>query len=146
MVLSDGSIVITGGDNVGSYLNDVWKSVNGGSTWSLVTSSAPWSSKSTPLSFPSFPYIDALHIPHSYPSHPLPRDPTERARHNTVVLRDGSIILMGGYSGIYLNDVWKSGNGGSTWTLQTSSGSWTSRCPLGVSYFHHSHHSIAPWI
>ena len=46
MVLSDGSVLVMGGsDNVSGYKNDVWKTVNGGASWILVTSSAGWTGK-----------------------------------------------------------------------------------------------------
>ena len=41
MVLFDGSVLVMGG-NDGSYKKDVWKTVNGGASWILVTSSAGW--------------------------------------------------------------------------------------------------------
>jgi hypothetical protein len=44
-VLSDGSVLVMGGFNGGTYKNDVWKTVDGGASWILVTSSAPWSCK-----------------------------------------------------------------------------------------------------
>ncbi len=43
VLLPDSSVLIMGGRTSGtSYSNEVWKTVDGGSTWSLVTSSA-WS-------------------------------------------------------------------------------------------------------
>ena len=44
MVLSDGSVLVMGGFG-GSSKNDVWKTVNGGASWILVTSSAGWTGK-----------------------------------------------------------------------------------------------------
>ena len=41
MVLSDGSVLVMGG----GMKNDVWKTVNGGASWILVTSSAGWIGK-----------------------------------------------------------------------------------------------------
>ena len=46
MVLSDGSVLVMGGyDSSGGYKNDVWKTVDGGASWILVTSSAGWTGK-----------------------------------------------------------------------------------------------------
>ena len=45
MVLSDGSVLVMGGYDGGSYKNDVWKTVDGGASWILVTSSAGWTGK-----------------------------------------------------------------------------------------------------
>ena len=45
VVLSDGSVLVMGGEDKFSGLkNDVWKTVNGAS-WILVTSSAGWTGK-----------------------------------------------------------------------------------------------------
>jgi hypothetical protein len=40
-----------------------------------------------------------------------------RRSHTSSVLQDGSIVLLGGFSNSYSNEVWKSSDGGSTWTL-----------------------------
>ena len=46
MVLSDGSVLVMGGfDNSFTKKNDVWKTVDGGASWILVTSSAGWTGK-----------------------------------------------------------------------------------------------------
>ena len=56
VVLSDGSVLVTGGigTSVG-LMNDVWKTVNGGASWILLTSSAGWKGKKI------------LHLSHSLP-------------------------------------------------------------------------------
>ncbi len=43
-VLSDGSVLVMGGYDGGNK-NDVWKTLNGGVSWILVTSSAGWTGK-----------------------------------------------------------------------------------------------------
>ncbi len=44
--LSDGSVLVMGGYAGGSgYRNDVWKTLDGGASWILVTSSAGWAGK-----------------------------------------------------------------------------------------------------
>ncbi len=46
MVLSDGSVLVMGGiDASFGVTNDVWKTVDGGASWILVTSSAGWTGK-----------------------------------------------------------------------------------------------------
>ena len=46
VVLSDGAVIVMGGDlNDGNYKNDVWKSVDSGIAWILVTSNAGWIGK-----------------------------------------------------------------------------------------------------
>ena len=49
------------------------------------------------------------------------------------MLSDGSVLVMGGYDGSYMNDVWKTVNGGSSWILVTSSAAWTGREILHLS-------------
>jgi hypothetical protein len=51
-----------------------------------------------------------------------------RQGHTSVVLLDGSVLVMGGYTGGYRNDVWKTVNGGVSWILVTSSrAEWTGK-------------------
>ncbi|MFN2351678.1 MAG: kelch repeat-containing protein [Kiritimatiellia bacterium] len=50
-----------------------------------------------------------------------------RDSHSTVVLPDGSVVLMGGHDAGLLNDVWRSTDGGSNWTEQTSGAAWAAR-------------------
>jgi PKD repeat protein len=52
---------------------------------------------------------------------------TARYSHTSVVLPDGNIVLMGGRTGSYRNDVWRSSNMGATWTLMTASAGWSAR-------------------
>ncbi len=58
MVLSDGAVLVTGGRTVGLlHKNDVWKTVDGGATWILVTSSAGWTGKKIILLSNSLPLL-----------------------------------------------------------------------------------------
>lgn len=56
-----------------------------------------------------------------------------RDGHSSVVMPDGSIVLMGGfnwtptYGNRLLNDVWRSGNGGKQWTQITPGAAWSER-------------------
>ncbi|MCK9593517.1 MAG: PKD domain-containing protein [Methanoregula sp.] len=50
-----------------------------------------------------------------------------RAGHSSIVMPDGSVILMGGYDGLYTNDTWRSIDNGKTWTLLNASAGWTVR-------------------
>jgi pimeloyl-ACP methyl ester carboxylesterase len=50
-----------------------------------------------------------------------------RCRHTSVVLSDGSIVLMGGDDGKYKNDVWRSTDRGATWTQMTANAGWAPR-------------------
>ena len=51
---------------------------------------------------------------------------TGRRYHTAVAVPDGSIILMGGNSGKWQDDVWRSTDGGATWTLVNASSGHTS--------------------
>ncbi|MEN6512906.1 kelch repeat-containing protein [Methanoculleus sp.] len=98
VVLPDGSIVLMGGsDKTTTYRNDTWRSTDGGATWTLVNASAGW---------------------------------TGRAMSTSVATPDSSIVLMGGFDDTYdfiRNDVWRSTDGGATWTLVNPHAAWPER-------------------
>ena len=204
-MLSDGSVLVMGGLDSSSVKNDVWKTVDGGASWILVTSSAGWTGKkilhlsnSLPI-LPSLgedalvympppplqcvwclfcrcdestlvmiileaahylaiakisvifylmrvisvfspirpprplplPYsmkgacdIDPLLLPLSLSFHVI----VARAHHTSVVLSNGSVLVMGGNDGSNRkNDVWKTVDGGASWILVTSSAGWTGK-------------------
>ena len=51
-----------------------------------------------------------------------------RTGHSSVVMPDGSIVLMGGFDGTSeFNDVWRSTDNGATWTQVNASAGWTGR-------------------
>ncbi len=52
-----------------------------------------------------------------------------RYLHTSVVLSDGSVLVMGGYDSNYgsKNDVWKTVNGGASWILVTSNAGWSGK-------------------
>ena len=61
VVLSDGPVLVMGGsDGSGGSKNDVWKTVNGGASWILVTSSAGWTGKKNLLLNNSLPIGPSL--------------------------------------------------------------------------------------
>ena len=97
VVMSDGSIVLMGGeDSNENALNDVWRSIDNGATWTEQTASAGW---------------------------------TARLGQTSVVMPDGSIVLMGGYDGgaNWYNDTWRSMDNGATWTEVNASSGWPAR-------------------
>ena len=60
MVLSDGSVLVMGGSSGGYRKNDVWKTVDGGASWILVTSSAGWGGKKIIHLSNSLPILPSL--------------------------------------------------------------------------------------
>jgi PGF-pre-PGF domain-containing protein len=100
VVMPNGSIVLMGGlTSTDNKVNDVWRSTDNGTTWTVVNTSPGWSA---------------------------------RYGHTSVVMPDGSIVLMGGYDGDLLNDTWRSDDYGATWTVMNASPGWTAR------YYHTS--------
>jgi len=95
VVLSDGSIVVMGGEIPTGTTNDTWRSTDKGVNWTLMTGSSGWS---------------------------------KRYGSSVAALPDGSIVLMGGHiSSGYKNDVWRSTDKGATWTLRNASAAWPAR-------------------
>ena len=99
VVLQDGSIVLMGGnagEYYGQYRDEVYRSTDKGVTWTCINQTPGW---------------------------------TARDGHSSVVLQDGSIVLMGGdnNSGSFFNDVWRSTDKGFTWTCVNPSAGWTGR-------------------
>jgi hypothetical protein len=89
------------GGRSSACLKDVWKSSNGGASWNLVTNNAGW---------------------------------VARMYHSSVALSDNSILLFGGgdkdpdgWNGIIYNDMWKSVDKGSSWTLVAENTPWAGR-------------------
>ena len=57
---------------------------------------------------------------------------TARMCHSSVVMPDGSIVLMGGAINLaYKNDVWRSTDNGATWTQMTANAGWSARSNHG---------------
>ena len=83
---------------IGRRINDVWKSVDGGSTWTEVTGDAGWSA----------------------------RYGHQAIRANNKIWVLGGNALSGLSSGA-TNDVWRSSDEGQNWLSMTVSASWTAR-------------------
>ena len=145
VALPDGSIVLIGGFD-GNRKDDVWISRNEGVSWTLMSSSSLWSARNNHSSVvlpdgsivlmggwggaESF-FNDVWHSTNEGANW-LEMTPSAlwpgRDRHSSVVLPDGSIVLMGGQneSGL-LNDVWRSEDKGATWTQMTANAQWFPR-------------------
>jgi hypothetical protein len=146
--LSDGSIVVSGGTLAGGYtqFNDVWRSTDKGVTWTEMTPHAKWAARyghrMAAMPDGSVIITGGYTFGNGYwndvwrstdkgatwsrvnPGAAWPG----RILHTSVVMHDGSIILMGGQVGSsYANDTWRSADNGVTWTLVTPKAGWDSR-------------------
>ena len=59
-MLSDGSVLVMGGDDNSGRRNDMWKTVDGGASWILVTSSAGWTGKKITHLSNSLPILPSM--------------------------------------------------------------------------------------
>jgi PKD repeat protein len=154
VAMPDGSIVLMGGDIglVSSFNNDVWRSSDYGTTWTLVNKSAGWSGRfgHTSVAMPDGSIVlmggqassgfknDVWRSSDNGTTWILVNNSagwSGRVGHTSVVMPDGSIVLMGGYNGgSFENDVWRSPDNGATWTLVNNNAGWSAR---------HSHTSVA---
>ncbi|MGB7787592.1 Kelch repeat-containing protein [Methanoregula sp.] len=127
VVMPDGSIVLTGGFSFGpGYLNDVWRSTDEGITWTEVNASAGWSKRYFHSSL-VMPDGSIVLIAGGYNNQVFMNDTwrstdngatwteespsagwTGRMGQGSLLMPDGSIVLMGGNDGSrYRNDVWR---------------------------------------
>ena len=57
---------------------------------------------------------------------------SRRYSHSSMLMPDGSIVLMGGFDWTFKNDVWRSTDKGATWTEVNRSAGWSGRIPTSV--------------
>jgi PKD repeat protein len=153
VAMPDGSIVVMGGglDNGQDY-NDVWRSTDDGATWNEMTPNAQWAPRQDfgAVAMPDGSivvmgggggynqyYNDVWRSTDNGATWTeMNASPgwTPRSGLNSVVLQDGSIVIMGGtsldqspFEYIYFNDVWRSTDNGATWTEMTSNAGWVPR-------------------
>jgi PKD repeat protein len=148
VAMPDGSIVLMGGLTSDGYTNDeVWKSIDDGTTWTRVTASPGWSARRD-FSCVAMPDGSIVLMGGEIDGGGLKNDTwrstdngatwtqmnvnagwTARTEQNSVAMPDGSIVLMGGVgnSNSILNDTWGSTNNGATWTQLNASSGWTTR-------------------
>jgi hypothetical protein len=125
VVMPDGSIVLMGGYGSGQVNNDVWKSVDNGATWKQVTVSPGWSARAGQSSvvMPDGSIIlmggwgqygdykndvwRSTDDGATWKQVTVSPGWSARAGQSSVVMPDGSTILMGGWSGQENGDVWR---------------------------------------
>ncbi|WP_317065036.1 PKD domain-containing protein [Methanoculleus caldifontis] len=147
VVLPSGSIVLMGGRDDNTWYNDTWRSDDGGETWTKVNESSGWTARSqhTSVALPDGSIIlmggydgntyanqnDTWRSDDGGATWALVTASAgweARNAHASVVMPDGSIMLMGGFDGSSpLNDVWRSTDGGETWTRVTEHAGWDAR-------------------
>ena len=139
VVMPDGSIVLMGGRHFQTFYNDVWRSTDYGETWRLMTASANWSARygQSSVVMPDGSIIlmggaNGTYTDGFYEKNDVWRSVDyganwtqvntltiwpQRREPSSVVTPDGSILLMGGWTGTYngYSDVWRSTDYGITW-------------------------------
>jgi PKD repeat protein len=145
VVMPDGSIVVMGGYSGVHYKNDVWRSTDNGATWIQQTASAGWSARygHSSVVMPDGSII----LMGGSSANSICKNDVWRSTDNgvtwilvtasagwsarmlfsSVMMPDGSIVLMGGYDGSYKNDVWRSTDNCATWIQVTASAGWSAR-------------------
>ena len=142
-VAANGTIYVTGGNLVAtssSNQNRVWKSANGGKTWQELTTGAKFSARNghTTLAIGTDIYVIGGYITgadrvwkssdgDNWAQVTMSASTTFSARngHSSVYIPSGAnagMYVIGGFgASARLNDVWKSTDGGATWTQVTTS-------------------------
>ena len=141
VAMPDGSIILMGGGDYSNYNNDTWRSIDNGETWTLVNESAGWSARigHSSVVMPDGSIILTGGIGNKGAANDLVMNDvwrsidngatwmqvnasagwSGRAFHTSVVMADGSIVLIGGRDDDMnsRNDVWRSTDYGATWTM-----------------------------
>ena len=146
---ANGTIYVTGGNLVGtssSNQNRVWKSVNGGKTWQELTTGTKFSARGghTTLAIGTNIYVIGGYITgadrvwrssdgDNWAQVTMSASTTFSARsnHSSVYIPSGAnagMYVIGGFgASTRLNDVWKSTDGGATWTRVTADAGFSAR-------------------
>ncbi len=149
VVLSDGSIVLMGGLEDGAYTHDVWRSEDSGATWSRVADEPRWGPRlyhsslllqdgsiliMGGLFWDGEQFLEYNDVWRSTTKGALWTKVTDEAAWTardgltSLLLHDGSILVMGGWDRIgQKNDVWRSNNNGISWSQLTWRADWPAR-------------------
>jgi PKD repeat protein len=158
VALPDGNIVMTGGAVGGTATkNDTWRSTDEGNTWRLMNASSGWSQRgghSTVVAHDGSIILtggSTIYETANHETNDTWRSTDEgatwqlmnasggwhiRGWHNTVLMHDGSIGIIGGGEledfPYRLNDTWRSTDNGATWTLINASAPWIAKDHKGA--------------
>jgi hypothetical protein len=130
VILPDGSIVLMGGWD-GREKDDVWRFIPAGLTPKSHAGSPDHTAPTADTTAPAAAFTPGGDADFSSPWRLLNANPgwTPRAWHSTVVIPDGSIVLMGGMDRSFnrKTDTWRSTDNGTSWTLMSANGGWSAR-------------------
>jgi PKD repeat protein len=148
VVLTDGSIVLTGGFDTSVLYNDTWRSTDNGSTWTRLNVSSGWAARNghamvalSDGSIVLFGGGGGSVLNDTWRSTDKGITWTRmnassgwaaRQWFSGTTMMDDSIVLAGGYTGIFLNDVWRSTDYGATWTRMNASAGWSPRYTMSI--------------
>ena len=155
VALADGSIVVMGGYTAAGVTNDVWRSTDNGANWTQMTAAAGWTARyghtsvampdgsivlmggNRPAPVPCVFYNDVWRSTDNganWTQMTAAAGWTARFGHTSVVLADGSIVIMTGRNDVLsasYNDVWRSTDNGANWTQMTADAEWSTRYASG---------------
>ena len=151
VVAANGAIYLTGGDlGTGNYQDDVWKSKDGGKTWQESTTGTKFRSRGshTAVALGAKIYViggnnrnvgrlndvwestGGDNWSEVNASTPNAGKFPARSGHSSVVISGGAnagIYVIGGFAGRRMNDVWRSTDGGVTWSQRTANAGFPAR-------------------
>ena len=149
VALPDGSIILMGGfyktGLFNTWYGDVWRSTDQGATWTIPYSAFGDRTGHTSLTLPdsSIVVMGGRWGDYTQSRNDVWRSTdqganwtnmtysavwADRFNHSSVVLPDGSLVLMGGrYKSGYADDVRRSTDQGATWTTMTMDADWSGR-------------------
>ncbi len=149
VALPDGSVVLMGGIEDGAYTHDVWRSEDSGATWSRIAEAPRWppriSHSALLLQDGSILLMGGLFWDgEEYLEYNDVWRSTTKGTHwtkvndgaawtardglSSLLLQDGSILVMGGWDRVgQKNDVWRSNNNGISWSQISYRADWPAR-------------------
>ena len=144
VLLPNNDVLIMGGQDNSGFLNDIWRSSDGGNSWQEITSSAPWSGRAgfqavvlknndilVMSGYGNSGRLDDIWSSSdegkSWRQIPV-SDYWAKSDFQALVLNNGDLLVLGGdYGGEISPAVFLSKNGGTNWSLIALSNHWSAR-------------------